>query len=669
MKNTCVKVLGAIGMVVFALQIQAQGERSSKAEPDLAFTSLEELGFGSGYTFEGLQSDHQSIFHFPVPREIVSGDGKLIIEYTASPGLDGRSMLRVDVNGAPVAARRLDPEASSGRVEIVLAQKELERFPYLNVMVKASLLVEGDRCTNDRLQANYLHLMPQSGLQIALRRSADSLRGAWEALPKRVRISLSADLSESAYRNVLYLARHLMQEGKRVELLHLPELGELVIAGLQDLEKALHQRYLATEALREQYGIDPIALPAGRDAYLLQLPDRQIAVFSEPFENLPSELFAEPWRQLTLGSQYAADVPAHEGRMQEDEGRLAIPLDRLGLDSTARHVGRASDWYLQLSPYHLAGNLRPETLHLDMVSSPSDTDTPLMLQVFMNGILQQVSTLPNDGEHHQFGIHFSEHDYKPGHNEIHLRVQRNLISGDCMSEPPAYPVQLSSESYLVVNKEVDRPREFNDLHALFADGLDLYVPEPDGASELAQLAFLANLISNNDYPLENAGLYFLAKGQAFKPSRPFILLGQADHSPDEAGVSFDRGVIRVTNKSGKILLDVDRLPRVTVSQLVKAGDQHGLWILAREGEPMPVLREMVLENDSVAFSDERGLLLTLNPAQREVSLIEYPQHQTWFDHLGRYRFWLLALGWLLLTLLVVQLYAKVRKHRQVGTGE
>ncbi len=152
------------------------------------------------------------------------------------------------------------------------------------------------------------------------------------------------------------------------------------------------------------------------------------------------------------------------------------------------------------------------------------------------------------------------------------------------------------------------------------------------------------------------------------PGGPFILLGDAELAVAEAGVRFDRGRIQVLNRKGETQLDVDRLPYLTISQLVRAGNSHGLWILTREGAPEPVQRPLLLENNAVAFSDDRGVLLTLNPEHWEVSHIDYPDYQRWFDHLGRYRFWLLALGWLLLTLLLLHLYGKARQHRKLEKG-
>ncbi len=481
MKTTIILLL-----LLTALGIAVADEEVVAPDADLAATSLAELGFKSGYTFEGLQSNHEQIFHFPVPRTAVSGAGELIIDYESSPQLDARSMLRVDVNGAPRIARHLGRDASRGRLAVSLSQTEIQRFAFLNVAVKASLLMNGDRCLNDRLKINYLHLLPESGLRVPLKLHAENLREAWEILPKRVGISLPAQLTEAAFANALLLARRLQADGKQVDFLQLPELGELIIAPPEALQIALQQRYPAREELRASSGVESIALPPGKDAYLLQLPDRQSVVFSEPFTNLPVELFGPAWRQVVLGGAYDALVSGTPGGRVELDGKLAVPLERLGLDLSTRYVSRSASWHLPLTPSVVAGDLRPEVLHLELISSPSDTDTPLMLQVFLNGALQQVKTLPNDGLPNQLSVFLSPHDYKPGHNDLQLTVQRKLISGDCQTEPPAYPVQLTSSSYLVMSKQLATPREFRDLHAWFAQGVDLYVPRPTATNSVRQ---------------------------------------------------------------------------------------------------------------------------------------------------------------------------------------
>ena len=147
------------------------------------------------------------------------------------------------------------------------------------------------------------------------------------------------------------------------------------------------------------------------------------------------------------------------------------------------------------------------------------------------------------------------------------------------------------------------------------------------------------------------------------------MIGGENFKVDDAGVQFDRGRIQVKNSEGKTLLDIDQLPEVTVSQVVKANNNYGLWVLSKNGAPMPTNTSMLLENNTVAFSDSSGLLFAINPDQREINIINYPDHLGWFENLGRYRFWIWALAWLLLTLVVVHLYSMARQHKKLSHRE
>jgi hypothetical protein len=44
--------------------------------------------------------------------------------------------------------------------------------------------------------------------------------------------------------------------------------------------------------------------------------------------------------------------------------------------------------------------------------------------------------------------------------------------------------------------------------------------------------------------------------------------------------------------------------------------------------------------------------------------VTYPEHRDWLDLLGTYRYWLMALGWLVVIGLLAHLYLKVRSPKQ-----
>ena len=79
---------------------------------------------------------------------------------------------------------------------------------------------------------------------------------------------------------------------------------------------------------------------------------------------------------------------------------------------------------------------------------------------------------------------------------------------------------------------------------------------------------------------------------------------------------------------------------------------------------LPLDAPLNLVNDDVAFADSSGILLTLSTIQRKISAVDYPEYHDWFDLLGKYRFWLMGLAWLLFTMLVVHLYNKAAEHKR-----
>ena len=634
---------------------------------DLATTTLSEAGYPTGYTFEGLLSNHEKIFHFKVPRSTLTGDAEFILYYRASSDLNARSMVRVDINGEPQITRSLAGDDSQGMLVIPITQAIMQQHDELTVKVKSTLLVTADRCIDTQLSNHYLQLMPQSRLNMNMKQHASNLYEAWNMLPKNVTISIPKTVSEVTYGNALLLARYLIDDGKQVNLVSLPQLGDIIVADATTLNSAISQ-HLNYESLQEE--IVTIRLPENKNAFLLNLPDRQLMVFSEPFVGEPGEILSSSWRKLVLGEHYdVAHAQSNNANAfyAADDGQYPLSLKSLGLDLQTRHITHSTDWYLPLSTPHFGADMVPETLHLELVASLGDT--PMIMQVFLNGVLQEVATLANDGKPHHHVIHLSAHDRKSGFNEIRLTALREPNSSDCHIVPTAYPVQITGNSYLVASRQADKPETFTDLSAWFAAGVDIYLPQPGTQQPDQSLIFLAGLASQNNYPVEAKRIHFYKAGELVTPNAPFIILGAAELNIEKVGVHFDKGRINVMSGKGESLLDVDQLPNITISQLVQTNHTHGLWVVAKDGKPAPTLNPLLLGDNSVAFSDDTGLILSITPEQKEINIVDYPEHESWFDLLGKFRFWIWALSWLILTLLVVHLYTMTRQHKNQSKRE
>jgi len=115
--------------------------------------------------------------------------------------------------------------------------------------------------------------------------------------------------------------------------------------------------------------------------------------------------------------------------------------------------------------------------------------------------------------------------------------------------------------------------------------------------------------------------------------------------------------------AGKGLLDVDQLPNILTTQVVKSGEFYGVWIRSVEGSTIGLSKPTLLQGrNNVNFSDNKGTLLTLNTRNPSLSEVEYKEFETWSDWFDRYRFWLAALAWMVLTVLFVAIYLMLRRH-------
>jgi hypothetical protein len=200
------------------------------------------------------------------------------------------------------------------------------------------------------------------------------------------------------------------------------------------------------------------------------------------------------------------------------------------------------------------------------------------------------------------------------------------------------------------------------LRAVFSQGPELWVT-PESKKRLArEVGILTGLFVNHAFPFDRSRLHFLGPQKKLAPKGPFILWGLTDQEPDGVAVHMDRGRVRVVDGEQRTLLEVDRLPAVTVAQLVQEDGQHGLWLTPAQEGALPPPAELYLDQDDVAFLDERGVVLTLASRQHALSHAEYPDYLGWLDLLERYRFWIIGLGWVLVVVFLLHLYRKARKH-------
>jgi hypothetical protein len=362
-----------------------------------------------------------------------------------------------------------------------------------------------------------------------------------------------------------------------------------------------------------------------------------------------------PWAGLLRGDQYR-----HGKSVSPAHSRDVVDLIAAGLGET-QYVSRNIEWGIDLAAPLTPSDKRLQRLVVNIVSAPQPQEGQQLLQVFLNGILQEVRPLDRDGKPHTLRFDLNTSAQRAGINNLRIAVQRTDAQGDCQGVIAAYPVQLLPGTRVELGDADIKPASFNDLRAHFAQGMDIYIT-PDGQANLPrELQMAASVFSNLGLGVAEDRVHFLKPGEAFAPKRPFVLIGRGV-AFEKAGVHLNRGRIQVVDGNSHTLLDMDRLPGVGLAQMVSQGGKQGLSLLAPAEGGAPPADRLHLDRDNVAFITEQGVTLTLDSREPAISKVEYPDYGGWLDWFSQHRFWIIALGWLLIGATMVGLYRKVRGH-------
>lgn len=634
--------------------LEGSAHASAASSPAAAAAvSVADLGFLGGWTFEGLGA-HQRSFHFPIPQHTPIREARFRLGYTAAAGLMPHSILRVEVNGQPLHSRQLHHEGSQW-IELSIPQEAFrgEKRDFISLTLHASLLMTDDRCIDERVRAGFLHLDPSSSLQLTLGATDDTISGAWERLPRHTTVSLSADADELSFVNALQVTHQLIREGKQVEITHLPQLGDILIAPAAELETALGKQAGGAEAWA--------SADANANLRLLNLPGRQIITLAPEDRHAPAALTGSGW--LPLAHAPATTVRRAESlHSQPPASAEEIALSRLSKDWEIREVARGAEWHVPLGANRTPVGLIPDRLRL-IVTSPALFDpTPMMLYAYVGNTLQDARALKGGTE--EITLHFKQHSMRGIIDDLRLEVRRDPSTAPCSTMITTHPVQISPDSSIVFARDGRGVQDFGDLPRAFSGGANLIIaPELVHQAE-STLPFIARLLLANQYPLQ-ADLVTIANAPA-DVSRPFMLFSGHAQDVKQQTVHFDRGQITVQDSEGGTILDMSAPEKTAVAQLVEQSGHPGLWVRPFASGALPSAPASALELtfDKAAFINDHGIALSLPAERADFARVEYPVYRGWLDFLSAYRYWFMAIGWLLMAALLAHLYVQVRSHKK-----
>lgn len=644
------KVWGSVVTAVFLFTGALAGPEAWAVVQPSKVVTLEDLGYEKGSLIEAASANQT--FFFPVPLDLKISSAQLQLHYNASPELNKHAYYRIYVNDMPRRTVSLSGPREQHVLNLPLQAGDLKQR-FIKIRIKSSLPVTDNRCLDDRITAGYLHFRANSGVQYRFHGSPKTIRAAWELLPRKVRVSIPAGkLDEEVFNAALLMGQALEANGKKVLFTTLPVLGEIVIAPKSALA-AMGAKSVGNNQLGE-----------GINAALMVMKGRGFIAVTDPFVG-SNVFFEQPWIGLASAGRYQV-YPVSSKLEEGKSDRYAISLSDLGLDIKNSEMYRRIEWGIAVSSDQFPAGYFPDTMLLQVVSTPSDSETPVMLYVYLNDVLQEVVRLDNNGKKQTVAVRLNRADLKR-HNRIRLLAQRKVIEGNCEGDPERFPIQIHPDSSLQAVPDETLPASMADLSNYLRKGVDIYLPRDYLSRPLSVLGLLSRMGANLALPLEVKKIHYFTEDAEVAPVGPFILVGNAKSVFKNPPVRFDQGHIRVIDKRGQVLLEASELPGITVGQLVQTDRYYGLWLMPWSLTALPRLDAMYSSDGDVVFADSTGVLLTLHSDKPGLARIVYADAQNWFDVIGRYRFWFFALGWLLLTVLIVHLYRQARRHKTLGS--
>ena len=642
-----------------ALHAQAKAATALiEKTPDLSgpVLKLSDLGYTDGILFEGSAANHARKLYFQVPQDVAMNRGLLRIHYRFSPLLEKHSNMRIYVNKSPRKIVRLGGDSSGGWLDVSLPASDLQKR-FVEVEIRSAMLLSNDRCFDERTGGAYLQVLSDTTLQWQLQGEVSSIRTFWQLLPANVSVSLpEGEVSEETFRTALGVTQLLKRSGREVTFSRLPVIGDVVIASSAKLRSALSTKY-------PQSAVDKVQVSENKNLVLVSMADTQFLSVAEEHNSHSLDFLSDKWRDLASSDAYQIQASVKKGVLAEDN--YALSLQKLGMNTDVVEMSSQASWSVNINPSQLPPGHRPDKVRLQLITAPSMSDKPVMFYSYLNGVLLKAVRMVDTGRNDEIVLNLPTHLLSRVNN-LRFVAQRDLSNtlNNCAGEPMQFPIQVKPDSTLVTVLNDTVPTDFAALPGYLSAGYDAYLPKQYLSQPENVLDYLATLTADMDLPTQVGTLRFYTADEAIAPQAPFILLGKANVSFSKQGVRFDKGRIDVVNQNDEILLAIDALPKVSIAQVVRLANIYGLWVLPPDPSQLGRVKDMHMSKDNVAFADRNGVLMTLDSTQPGLSRVDYPDTASWFELFGEYRFWYFAVGWLLLTSLIVYLYRLSRSHRK-----
>lgn len=614
-------------------------------------SSLDQQGMSEGLSI--LDNSGPESFYLRVPADTALVNPRVKLHLNIAPGLMRESTLQVFINGQPrtqLSIGNLTDTNSDRDIVIPLSGHDLEGR-YIAVRVAPTFINTTSPCMNDEANRGYIHILPDSGFVFDdADRTTRSIRSFLSLLNQTVRVKLPTDIKTAQeFQTVLAVSAYLQSQGRHVEWSKGSVVddtpADIVIDNRRGISSASTSADLTT--LKNS---DLLLVPSSGDK------PAQLIVST----NGPQALLLAPWSDLLTSTAYSnSSTPARNGAVPP----RTISLSQFGVTAEAVPLAAHASWTLSLPP-EVIRQKAPDSLHLNMVVPPSLPGNPLLLHVFDNGNLRNITALPEHGGPISVDLPLVETRNMTNDN-LRLDLVRQNNTGNCQGTLARSYAQILPSS-TITTTNVTTADTLDTIGRTFDSHTPVYLPPDALRSPTEWMTTLASVI--NELHLNPYDLTIHADNSTPSPGHTFLWLRPEAPTGFMAPIHFDRGRLRIVESDGTVLLDAPPLPDIELAAVLRHGKDRGLWIKPTGNSP-PV-RPLGFDTASgdVVFMDKHGQIITLNTQVTAAALnaqpaVTYPDNQSWLDRVQNMRLWILGGGLFALTIIVLSIIDKIKPRR------
>jgi hypothetical protein len=359
-----------------------------------------------------------------------------------------------------------------------------------------------------------------------------------------------------------------------------------------------------------------------------------------------ARLLEGPWR-IAAGSPALGTAAA-----QPPQDRAAfIPFSDLAGTLEPQEAARAA-WQIGFSTRDLPQATRPQAIEVELRAAPDGGRA--VASVLMNEVLLGAAPLPADG---RLRMELPVPERLLGlENRLAVTLQRAA---------PGLPAQLLPGSALRL-APAPAPAEFLALPPRLAEGFEVLLDAPGGAlpvEALDPLLWVLRALAPAGVPITVTPV---EPGLAPEPRRPFLAVTQEAPAGTAPAIRFDSGRIRLSDRSGARLMEIDATTPLLVAQLLETGGRHGVWLRSADGRPMPFVAPSAaprLDRGDVALLDRGGVSLAWSTRTPVLVSPSYPEAQASRSDLLAWRPAVVGLLWVAGFALVAYAFARPRRDK------